>query len=716
MLKLPRYIYNLTSVTSTLVSALILVGVLVGRTGNLDFLVNSVRDIEVLHLSITVPLSMAFPVIGGLLFLAGFAFIAFVADQDNIGNRWLALLLAGICYLAVWIGECALLFDFLKGQFESELGFLRIFFVLSSLLLFVTLMRRDLALGVKLLYGAVAGPLIAAATTALAFLVAATPLETHEFERAGASASPLDWQPVRQARAFIFDRFPAAAKGEPVRRIFVLARSLSLRDVDETALNQALNTMSRNLAGRNLAGLDAAAANLSQVNFSYAHLTGSYFGGADVSHSLFTSAHLGLDDFARADVRGDNFDAAQLDGAAFTDAEGEGASFVGAHADLVSFDNADFRFADFEHAVLVGSSFERTKLAGAAFRSADLLAANLHDAGLQATSFAYAKLQRVNPFGAIGPLSQDDVFRLALTLDLANVDLGFAGLPRDERDQAGFEAAMGFVRIYMASVEQLLSDKSKFDAIRQTLNFVSIGPDFMMDMGQTYLGPFTYMPDSIEGVLKRGGVSGMSAFAEGDGELNETNAFRDLYRDYRMWLTLAANGSARDYSAAFASSVSDYACGEQPLSNQDGWAILTRLDQQSIWISMDLDAGRSRHAGVNNSERIALAQAAIAASQTLLALEERLAAHGCLARLGDARLAQAISRSIADLRDFIKSESVEVDDEQCDDYGQSVASSSQFVRPPPGQSVASAVMAHERDAAANAASAAADCRARRRLE
>jgi uncharacterized protein YjbI with pentapeptide repeats len=654
--------YNFASVTAGLTSALILAGILIGTTDNLDFLVDSVRSVEVLHVRLQVPLSISFPVISGLVFLAGFAFVAFIANRDNIESHWLFAFLLIISYPLVLAAEFLLMTDFMKGQFEAELDVVRIFAIVSSLTVLLAAGRSGLPLGPKLLLTTVFAPLFLAGTTVFVLFVAATPVETHEFERLPGKTAIRDWSQIRELRTLVFDRFPPVEKGVPTRRYPLFARTLSLRDVDNTVLSNALDQIGRNLAVRNLAGLDAAGSSLDRVNFYFANLTGAYFAEANVAHSLFIKSHLALADFARANVTAATFVGAEMDGTSFTSAAAPAANFEEVHARLTSFEESDLRFADFKGAELSGASFEGAKLAGVTFSGADLLGANLsqflHDSAFDGTSFVRAKLWRVNPFGSIGPTSDNVVSQLALRLNLEDANLGFESTTSNGRDQA----ARDVVRLFMPIAEQLLTDKKDFDEIRKKMNFIAIGPDFLFDMSghmpgnSAYLDPFGgYLPSSIEGVLRHGGT-GMPGFGS-SAEFNEANVYQAMYRDFRIWQALAARGNRVAYDRAFNHASHEFACRPGGLPKDLVDRFLARLLWEEVGITIDYDAAIAKHAGSNafgHAEKSDRARVALSSYESMLALFQDLSGQNCLGPV------PALSDAIKSLKGTIEVEKTRI--------------------------------------------------------
>lgn len=154
----------------------------------------------------------------------------------------------------------------------------------------------------------------------------------------------------------------------------------------------------------------------------YSELSGTRYGGADLSHaSLFGSMAEGADfvgltgrytDFSQAVLNNANLEAATLTNARFIGAKANGANFSGAQLDFSAFsdarliganlshisathmkaadadfsaanatgavfDYADLREANFDGAQLHGASFVEANLAGAQFRDARLAATNL---------------------------------------------------------------------------------------------------------------------------------------------------------------------------------------------------------------------------------------------------------------------------------------------------------------------------------------------------
>jgi uncharacterized protein YjbI with pentapeptide repeats len=188
----------------------------------------------------------------------------------------------------------------------------------------------------------------------------------------------------------------------------------------------------------------------------YSELTGTRYGGADLSHaSLFGSMAEGADfvgltgrytDFSQvvlnnanledatltnsrfigAEANGANFSGAQLDFSAFTDAKLIGANISNISATHMKATDADFSAANaagavFDYADLRQANFDGAQLFGASFVEADLAGAQFRDARLAATNLLGAKnVEQADFTGACR--SSDSQLPGSLTLRLCSTD------------------------------------------------------------------------------------------------------------------------------------------------------------------------------------------------------------------------------------------------------------------------------------------------------
>lgn len=574
---------------------------------DLDFFVDAYRNVEVTGINFSVPISVAFPVVGVLLATAQVWLIMQLLRPRNAVRNVSAISMAVVTAIFGVALQLALIALFIKGQFELPLAIMRYAVIVSAAALLLARAMHGGAL--RWIISFAVGPAIVIATYVTAFQIARTPTEIGLFDPSKSEEFSL----LDPFRTIALDAF--YGKPEGGRRASLFSGTISFAGHPPEAVAQAIHSVTRYYEYRSFVGLDATSAPLDGLRFNNSDFTGATFAFAKLSGASFFKAKMRHSELIHANARGasfvfaDLFDAdlsrADLTFANFSFAEGALSKFKQARLDFASLDNAKLPLADFNEAIVHGTSFFGTRLWGA----------NFDKASWMATSLARADLWRAWPFSSFELYRSKVPVQWPSDILFKDANFGphnFASTSDREKD-----------------VEQLVT------AASQNTNLHTIFEKRTRSLSTARpVVPF----EEIERIQHSMGYD-ETLRSDGRAAADEGEAYRFALL-YNAWQSFIAKTSQAAYYASVTRLYIDTSCGPSRLkSDADIWRIIERIRlDQGPW-----NVTYQTLSATDAANRIAF-------HNTQIKILEKLQTNDCLGPFLGAQRKKFFEQDIADAR------------------------------------------------------------------